>query len=47
MTVKNYQGLGYMGGAIFQLSGGGQPVNPVAGSVYVGTMTGGLKLKTP
>lgn len=47
MTVKNFHGFGYMGGAIFQLSGGGEPANPVSGSVYIGTMPGGLKLKTP
>jgi hypothetical protein len=46
-SIENYQGLGYMNGAIFQLSAGGQPSNPVSGSVYVGTMEGGLRLKTP
>lgn len=40
MTQKNYHALGYQHGAIFQLSGGGDPANPVAGSVYIGTMAG-------
>ncbi|WP_054004860.1 hypothetical protein [Cypionkella psychrotolerans] len=31
---------GYLNGAIFQLSGGGTPGNPVAGSVYAGTLPG-------
>ena len=31
---------GYLNGAIFQLSGGGTPANPVGGSVYAGTLPG-------
>jgi hypothetical protein len=31
---------GYLNGAIFQLSGGGTPGNPVGGSVYAGTLPG-------
>ncbi len=51
-TTENYRGIGFAGGAIFQLSAGGEPKNPVGGSVYVGTMNFGtdnvgLKLTTP
>jgi hypothetical protein len=38
---------GYMGGAIFHISADGNPANPVGGSVYVGTMPGGLSIRTP
>jgi hypothetical protein len=43
--------LGWKGGAIFQLGAGMDmgvnPANPVSGSVYVGTMKGGLSVRTP
>jgi hypothetical protein len=45
-TTENYRGLGFGGGAIFQLASNGEPANPVAGSVYVGTMPGGLSVRT-
>lgn len=39
MTVHG-RATGYLDGAIFQLSGGGTPGNPVSGSVYAGTLPG-------
>ena len=39
MTVHG-RATGYLDGAIFQLSGGGTPGNPVSGSVYIGTLPG-------
>ena len=46
MTAKGRQ-FGYLGGAIFQLSGGGTPNNIVSGSVYVGVAEGGISIRTP
>jgi hypothetical protein len=38
--------FGYMGGAIFQLVGDGDPRNPVGGYVYVGVAANGLSVST-
>lgn len=50
MTEQN-RTVGWHHGAIFQLgagsASGANPANPVHGSVYVGTMRGGLAVRTP
>lgn len=38
MTQHHYQGLGFLNGGLFNLAHEGDPVNPVGGWVYIGTL---------
>jgi hypothetical protein len=47
LLTKHNTAFGFAGGAIFTITGTGEPRNPVSGSVYIGVAPGGVSVRVP